>query len=125
MYRHLLVPVDGADASIEALGKAVEFAQSIGARITFCPLSDGLAAPRADAETDGAAQAADADIASELLARAEAAARAQGVPCSSAAPGAGTPLPSLAVAPRAHGCDPISVRPKQQAGSAGADTRSS
>jgi hypothetical protein len=119
MYRHLLVPVDGADASIEALGQAVEFAQSIGARITFCPLSDGLAAPRADAETDGAAQAADADIASELLARAEAAARAQGVPCSSAAPGVGTPLPSLAVAARAHGCDLICVTPKQQARSNG------
>ncbi|CAG4888192.1 universal stress protein [Paraburkholderia saeva] len=117
MYRHLLVPVDGTDASVEALGQAVEFAQSIGARITFCPISDGRAAPCADAETDTVAQLFDADIASERLARAEAAARAQGVPCSSAT-SAAVPLSSLssfAVAARAQGCDLICVTPQQQA----------
>ncbi len=108
MYRHFLVPVDGADASIEALGQAVEFAQSIGARISFCLLSDRLAEPRAHAETD-------ADIASELLARAEAAARAQGVPCSSVTSSVGVPLFSIAVAAGAQGCDLICVTPQQQA----------
>ena len=35
MYRHLLVPVDGTDLSIETVGRAVEFARSVGARVTF------------------------------------------------------------------------------------------
>ena len=35
MYRHLLVPVDDTDLSIETIGQAVEFARKLGARITF------------------------------------------------------------------------------------------
>jgi nucleotide-binding universal stress UspA family protein len=35
MYRHLLVPVDGTDLSTETVGRAVEFARTIAARITF------------------------------------------------------------------------------------------
>lgn len=115
MYRHLLVPVDGDDACIEMLGQAVEFAQSIGARITFCQSPDGLAASHGEAETDAAAQAARADLANELFARAEAAARAQGVPFSRAVPAVGAPLPSLAIVARAHGCDMIFVTPQRQA----------
>lgn len=118
MYCHLLVPVDGADASIEALGQAVEFAQSIGARITFCPLPAGLAASCPEAEADGLAQRADGDVTWELLARAEAAARAQGVPCSLAMPGVGAPPPVAATA-RAHGCDLICVAPRRLVPSSG------
>ena len=35
MYNHLLVPVDGSDLSIQIIGQAVEFARTLGARITF------------------------------------------------------------------------------------------
>jgi nucleotide-binding universal stress UspA family protein len=35
MYHHLLVPVDGSDLSIQIIGQAVEFARTLGARITF------------------------------------------------------------------------------------------
>lgn len=35
MYKHLLVPVDGSELSMHAAGKAVEFARSLDARITF------------------------------------------------------------------------------------------
>ncbi|ALB10658.1 hypothetical protein ACT79_06990 [Burkholderia pseudomallei] len=35
MYRHFLVPVDDTDAGIDTVAYAVEFARSIGARITF------------------------------------------------------------------------------------------
>ena len=35
MYRHLLVPTDGSDLSIETVSKAVEFARTLSARITF------------------------------------------------------------------------------------------
>ncbi|MFT3736358.1 MAG: universal stress protein [Rhodocyclaceae bacterium] len=35
MYKHLLVPVDGSPLSAHAASKAVAFAQSLSARITF------------------------------------------------------------------------------------------
>jgi hypothetical protein len=35
MYRHLLVPVDDSDLSVEVVGNAVALARSLGARITF------------------------------------------------------------------------------------------
>ncbi|MFM0557521.1 universal stress protein [Paraburkholderia sediminicola] len=111
MYRHLLVPVDGTDASIEALGQAVEFAQSIGARITFCPLPASLMASSNDKKPDRCAQPIDDTVTGELLARAEAAARAQGVPCSLALPGVDAAPSPIAATARAHGCDLICVAP--------------
>ena len=35
MYRHLLVPSDGTDISVENIGRDVAFARETGARITF------------------------------------------------------------------------------------------
>src|SRR5688572_25516696 len=35
MYRHLFVPLDGTDLSVETVGQAVEYASTLGARITF------------------------------------------------------------------------------------------
>ena len=35
MYRHLLVPIDNSDLSTVTIGRAVEFALALGARITF------------------------------------------------------------------------------------------
>ena len=35
MYRHLFVPLDGSDLATETVGRAVEFARYLGARITF------------------------------------------------------------------------------------------
>jgi Hemerythrin HHE cation binding domain/Universal stress protein family len=111
MYRHLLVPVDGTDASIEALGQAVEFAQSIGARITFCPRPARLTASSGEEQTDRRALPAADEVTGELLARAEAAARAQGVPCSLASPGMAAATSLIATTARAHGCDLICVAP--------------
>ncbi|MBC8636310.1 hypothetical protein IAG25_05760 [Caballeronia sp. EK] len=71
MYRHLLVPIERSDACVEAIGHAAELARSLGARITFF-------CPQAGANDD----AAQHRQAASLLARAEAAARAQGVPAS-------------------------------------------
>ncbi|SAK66237.1 universal stress protein [Caballeronia ptereochthonis] len=70
MYRHLLVPVERSDACVEAIGHAAELARSLGARITFVCGETG----EHDALTHRRTEA--------LLARAEAAARAQGVPAS-------------------------------------------
>ena len=35
MYRHLLVPLDDSPLSAETVGRAVEFARTLGARVTF------------------------------------------------------------------------------------------
>lgn len=97
MYRHLLVLVDDRDASIAAIGHATEFARSIGARITFaCVESDeDLPPERCEA----------------LLARAEAAARAQGVPASALPVERGGMAIRHSEAALRHGCDLVCVAP--------------
>jgi len=35
MYRHILVPIDDTELSIDIVGKAAALARSVGARITF------------------------------------------------------------------------------------------
>jgi hemerythrin-like domain-containing protein len=96
MYRHFLVPVDGADTSVDAIGQAVQFAQSIGARITFRPVRH-----------ERAANWGWELLAWELSTRAEAAARAQGVACSLAASSGDASFASTVAAAREHGCDLI------------------
>jgi len=71
MYRHLLLPVERNDASVEATGHAAELARSLGARITFVSLHAGASDDAAQHRRIAAA-----------LARAEAAARAHGVPAT-------------------------------------------
>jgi nucleotide-binding universal stress UspA family protein/hemerythrin-like domain-containing protein len=114
MYRHLLVPIDNSDLSIVTIGRAVEFAFSLGARITFfhalpdpaasiMTMSDAAVlrttAPEEYAYNfDGRAR--------ELLTKAESAARARGVPCSSATAVSDAPTAIIAAA-RSAGCDLI------------------
>ena len=51
MYRHLLVPIDATDLSIEVVGSAVALARSVGARVTFFhAVPDHAASLRGDAE---------------------------------------------------------------------------
>lgn len=103
MYRHFLVPVNGTDGAIAVVGYALEFARSVGARVTFfhaCAVSD----------RDGDGASAENRVA-EWFAKAEAAARAQGVPCATASrveagPG-GLTFQTFADAARGHGCDLI------------------
>jgi nucleotide-binding universal stress UspA family protein/hemerythrin-like domain-containing protein len=89
MYRHLLVPLDGTPLSTETVGQAVEFARTLGARITFFH-----AAPDHAASLTGEAEVvwntspqefvyAFEGRAREILSKAESAARALGVPCAS------------------------------------------
>ena len=35
MYRHIMVPLDDSPLSVETVGKAVQFAHAMGARVTF------------------------------------------------------------------------------------------
>jgi nucleotide-binding universal stress UspA family protein/hemerythrin-like domain-containing protein len=105
MYRHLLVPVDDSDPSIEVIGNAVGLARAVDARITFfhavpAPLrSDGSPAVDPGDAVAGKAR--------ELLAKAEAAARAFGVPCDSLQRPGNEPATAIVEAARGSGCDLI------------------
>ena len=89
MYRHLLVPIDDSVLSIGVVGNAVGLARAVGARITFFhAVADPARSVASDAELLRATAHDDYDYAytgkaRELLAKAEAAAHALGVPCSS------------------------------------------
>ena len=93
MYRHLMVPIDSTDLSIEVVGNAVGLARTVGARITFFhAVEDGYA-------FEGQAR--------ELLAKAEAAARALGVPCSAKQVRSDKPAAAIVEAAHGNGCDLI------------------
>ncbi len=113
MYRHLLVPLDGTDLSIEVVGNAVGLARSLGARITFFhAVPDFAGSLRGDADVLRLTAKDDYDYtytgkARELLAKAEAAARALGVPCESTHTVSDKPATAIVKAARERGCDLI------------------
>jgi len=110
MYRHLLVPLDGSDLSIQIVGQAVEFARSIDACITFfhavpreaVPVLSGEEVVWATSDTRTSELRAN-----EVLAKAESAARAHGVPCSLASAVDDKPYEAILAAARKTGCDLI------------------
>jgi len=113
VYRHLLVPVDATDLSIEVVGNAVGLARSLKARITFFHAThDASSSLFADAEVVRAVSPethayAYAGKARELLAKAEAAARAFGVPCTSLQRAGDKPASAIIEAARETSCDLI------------------
>ncbi|HJV25194.1 MAG TPA: universal stress protein [Aromatoleum sp.] len=113
MYRHLLVPIDGTDLSTETISNAVEFARTLGARITFFHAQpDHAAAFSGEAEIVRMTSPADFAYAyqgraRELLAKAESAARALGVPCDSATAVSDSPYRAIIAAAQDAGCDLI------------------
>jgi nucleotide-binding universal stress UspA family protein/hemerythrin-like domain-containing protein len=113
MYRHLLVPIDATDLSVEVIGNAVALARTLAARITFFHAeADAAGSLRGDAEVLRLAAPQDYDYAyagkaRELLAKAEAAARALGVPCEARHAVHGKPAQAIVEAARACGADLI------------------
>jgi nucleotide-binding universal stress UspA family protein/hemerythrin-like domain-containing protein len=113
MYRHLLVPVDDTDLSVEVVGNAVALARPLGARITFFhAVADASASLRGDAEVLRLTARDEYEYkhlgkARELLTKAEAAARALGVPCESRHAVSDKPAQAIVEAARAGGCDLI------------------
>ena len=113
MYRHLLVPIDGTDLSVEVVGNAVALARPLGARITFFHASaDHAASLRGEADAVRLTSRESYDYAfsgrpRELLAKAEAAARAFGVPCASMQTASDKPAQAIVGAAREAGCDLI------------------
>jgi nucleotide-binding universal stress UspA family protein/hemerythrin-like domain-containing protein len=113
MYRHLLVPIDGTDLSVEVVGNAVGLARSLGARITFFhATADHASSLRGDADVLRLTSLEDYEYAytgkaRELLAKAAAAARALGVPCESAHAVSDKPAAAIVKAARERGADLI------------------
>lgn len=113
MYRHLLVPIDGTDLATQTVSNAVEFARTLGARITFFHAQPNHAAALSG-EAEAVRLTSPADFAyayegraRELLAKAESAARALGVPCSSATAVNDSPHRAIIDAAGEAGCDLI------------------
>ncbi len=85
MFRHILLPTDGSELSASTLKKAVQFAKSLGARVTgLCVIQDiHYAGCEADIgqEFQRQAEAAVNKKVEENLLAIEQAAREAGVPC--------------------------------------------
>ena len=111
MYRHLLVPVEESQLSVRTVGRAVEFARSIGARITFLHARSGYGASSI-AALERVLAPADLDdrVAGEargIVAKAESAAQAAGVPCEGVVVSSDRPFEAILDTARARGCDLI------------------
>src|SRR5262245_51154529 len=124
MYRHLLVPLDDTDLSVEVVGNAVAFARTLSARITFFhAVADATTAlTRGDAGLPPARDDFDHAFrgkAGELLAKAQAAARALGVPCAARQAVNDRPAQAVIEAARACGCDLIFMASHGQRGKLG------
>lgn len=113
MYRSLLVPLDGTALSVDIVGKAVGLAHTLGARVTFfhaitgheCSLRGDVDVLHLTARDDP--EFAVVGRARELLSKAEAAARAFGVPCESLCTVSDQPADAIIAAARGKDCDLI------------------
>jgi nucleotide-binding universal stress UspA family protein len=116
MFKHLLVPTDGAKLSDDTVVKAVTFARETGARITFfhaepsvptgvyseAALPEG-ALPNAPEDFARAAEA----HATEVLGRCEQLAKQAGVPCDARTAVTSSPYEAIIDAAESAECDLI------------------
>lgn len=111
MYKHLLVPLDGSGLATEIVSQAVAFAATLGARITFFTAQADFSSTDQGALQRSVAPEAFADnLAGEargILQKAEAAAKAKGVPCSLIARVSDRPAVAIVAEAKAQGCDLI------------------
>lgn len=111
MYKHLLVPLDGSGLATEIVSQAVPFAAALGARITFFTARADFAATDQGALQRSVAPGAFVDnVAGEargILQKAEAAAKAKGVACTSVVRTSDRPAAAIIAEAEAAGCDLI------------------
>jgi nucleotide-binding universal stress UspA family protein/hemerythrin-like domain-containing protein len=113
VYRHLLVPIDGTAYSTDTVGRAVEFAVGVGARITFFHASVGfdlfqdnddafasVLTPRMYAQQSALRSR-------EILAKAQAPARPTGVHCDAICKPSDVPHEAIVATAREQQCDLI------------------
>ena len=113
MFKHILVPTDGSQLSVETVRRAISFASESGARITFFyakpdyPVAFYGEGALIDPTTpEKFAEMAERQ-AQEILAKAEAAAKDAGVACSSVAAVSDVPFQAIIDAASNVGCDLI------------------
>lgn len=111
MYKHLLVPLDGSGLATEIVSRVVPFALALGARITFFTARADYAATGQGALQRTVAPSAYADnLAGEargVLQKAEAAAKARGVPCATLVRNSDRPAAAILAVADELGCDLI------------------
>ena len=109
MYRHLLLPLDDSPLAVDTVRKGVEFARTLGARVTFFHAQEdygttsvaALQRVLAPAEFNDAV----AGEARAILAKAEVVAREAGVAYESVAVTSNRPYEAILDAAEARGCD--------------------
>lgn len=113
MYRHLMVPLDDSPLSAETVGRAVELARALGAKVTFFHAQSDYGASSLGAlERVMSPSAFNEHVAGEaraILAKAEVVARTAGVPYESAAMTSDRPYEAILGAAEARGCDLIFI----------------
>jgi nucleotide-binding universal stress UspA family protein/hemerythrin-like domain-containing protein len=111
MYRHLLVPLDDSALTVITVGRAVEFARTLGAKVTFLHArADYGSTSVAALERVLAPQAFNDGVAGEsrgILAKAQVAAQAAGVPCDGVVVTSDRPYEAIVDTARVRGCDLI------------------
>ncbi len=113
MYRHVLVPLDDSDLTVDVVSHAVALARPLGARLTFFhAVADQTRSLRGDAELLRVADSKAYEYlylgkAGELLAKAEAAARALSVPSNTISRSSDKLAPAIVELAREEGCDLI------------------
>jgi len=122
LYRHLLVPLVSGDLAFEVVGRALSLARQLGARVTFLhALQDdrqpgsgpARLLPPDDPELRDTRRTGRTR---ELLAKAEAGARALGVPCAARWTRGHAPAAAAVQAAEALGCDVIFLAPEAHGG---------
>ncbi|KAI5913355.1 universal stress protein [Aromatoleum toluolicum] len=113
MYSHILVPTDGTHLASQTISQAVQFARSVGARITFFYADPDAGASLTD---DGALihlldpglyQDDFGGRAREILAKAEVSARAGDIDCECVTRRSNRPHEAILAAAKELGCDLI------------------
>ena len=111
MYRHLMVPLDDSPLSADTVGRAVELARMLGAKVTFFHAQADYGASSIGAlERVMSPAAFNEHVAGEaraILAKAEVVARTAGVSYDSAVMTSDRPFEAILGAAEARGCDLI------------------
>jgi len=113
MYRHLMVPLDDSPLSADSVGRAVELARALGARVTFFHAQADYGASSIGAlERVMSPAAFNEHVAGEaraILAKAEVVARVAGIAYDSAMVTSDRPYEAILGAAEARGCDLIFI----------------
>ena len=111
MYKRILLPTDGSEASGRAVQAGIDFARSVGAEVVAMTATPAFHTFSVSAEmleqTPETYEAASAERAQRLLDEAAAAARDAGVPATSLRVVADSPYEAIIATARERGCDLI------------------